>query len=285
MKPVLVIRHIVDDALEVVGRIWNGGFRSGKVCARTHIINLGLVLRRRFGGRARVECPCCGWRGVGFRAIDCVSFVKTQCVCPNCLAFERQRLLHVYLTRQRCNLLQQRGRILHFAPETHLSRLIAAAPGLQYMATDIASEKLFAVAGPRFRSDIARMPLADASIDALICVHVLEHLADDRQAVREMYRILKPGGWALIMVPLDMELPATVERGAPNPLLFDHVRDYSIHDFRERLAPFRFEEVRPESILSFEELDRYKVPLNEVLYRCAKPRAERACDRDYSRQT
>jgi len=275
MKPVKVIRHIVDDTLDIVRRTWYGGFHSGKVCAQTHVTNLGLVLRRRLGGRPRVECPCCGWRGVGFRAIDCLSFVKTQSVCPNCLAFERQRLLHIYLTRQRCNLLQQRGRLLHFAPESHLYRLLAAAPALQYMATDIAAEKLLVVKGPRFRSDIARMSLPNACVDSLICIHVLEHLADDRQAVQEMYRILKPGGWALIMVPLDMKLPATVARGAPNPLLFDHVRDYSIHDFRERLTPFQIEEVRPESILSCEERDRYKVPLDEVLYLCTKPPAGR----------
>lgn len=274
MNSILAIRHIIADALEIGRRTWNGGFRSGKVCAKTHFINLGLVLRRRLGERPRVECPCCGWTGVGFHAIDCASFVKAQCVCPNCLAFERQRLLHLYLTQRRSVLLRPRGLVLHFAPEIHLYRLFTASPDLPYIATDITVEKLLPIMKPRFRSDIMRMSLPDASIDALICVHVLEHLADDRQAVQEMYRILKPGGWALIMVPLDVELPATVEHGAPNPLLFDHVRDYSFHDFRERLTPFQFLEVRPESILSAEEIDRYKVPLNEILYLCTKPPAQ-----------
>ena len=65
-----------------------------------------------------------------------------------------------------------------------LERLGAAIPGL-----------------PLFQFDLTRCPLETASVDAVVLLNVLEHIEDDEQAVRQVFRILKPGGVAAIEVP------------------------------------------------------------------------------------
>ncbi len=114
------------------------------------------------------------------------------------------------------------------------------------------------------------MAVRDDAFDCVICVHVLEHIRDDRRALDEIARILRPGGTALIMVPF-APVPETREYDAPNPLIFDHVRDYSINDFRDRLGAFDVEEVTPRDLMSDEERRRCRVGDHQVVYRC-RPR-------------
>ena len=59
--------------------------------------------------------------------------------------------------------------------------------------------------------DVLRIPLPDASYDVLICNHLLEHVADDRRALGEFYRILRPGGWGILLSPVDRSRAATFE--------------------------------------------------------------------------
>jgi ubiquinone/menaquinone biosynthesis C-methylase UbiE len=124
---------------------------------------------------------------------------------------------------------------------------------------------------PGVRMDLQALGMAGDAIDSIFCLHVLEHVADARKSIRELFRVLKPGGVAYVMVPLMMGWPETVEFGAPDPNIFDHVRGYSINDFKERLAPFEYEEIMPKSFLAPEELRRYRIPWNsQVIYRCNK---------------
>jgi SAM-dependent methyltransferase len=50
-------------------------------------------------------------------------------------------------------------------------------------------------------ADVTRLPFADASLDAVASVNVLEHVADDTGALREIARVLRPGGLAVVVVP------------------------------------------------------------------------------------
>src|SRR5262249_12426105 len=75
--------------------------------------------------------------------------------------------------------------------------------------------------------------------------HVLEHVPDDRRAMREFYRVLKPGGWAILLVPITVERtfedPAVVDP-AERLRLFgqeDHVRRYG-PDYGDRLSEAGF---------------------------------------------
>jgi hypothetical protein len=93
---------------------------------------------------------------------------------------------------------------------------------------------------------------------------------DDREAIRNLYRITRPGGEAVLMVPFMMDQTETEEYGAPDPELFDHVRGYSPLDFKDRLAPFDYEEIVPSAMLPPGDVDRYKIPDSQVIYLCRK---------------
>ena len=108
------------------------------------------------------------------------------------VSLERHRLLWLYLTRE-TDLLKSHPRTLHIAPEVcimrHLKPHFAAQPG-RYVTADLESP----LADLHF--DVQRIPLADNSVDVVLCNHLLEHVADDRRALRELHRILRPGGGA-----------------------------------------------------------------------------------------
>jgi SAM-dependent methyltransferase len=120
-------------------------------------------------------------------------------------------------------------------------------------------------------TDLQRLAIADNTFDFVFCLHVLEHVADDRQGITEMWRILKPGGVAYLMVPFMLGWEKTVEFGKPDPMMFDHVRGYSPNDFHDRLKPFRYEEIFPENFLTPDEVQQYRIPRDsQVIYRCEK---------------
>ena len=181
-------------------------------------------------------------------------------------------MLHLFFTRRPPAFLTQDrpGRILHFAPEQQVRSFTEQNPNLTTLCTDYARFMVARMPRPGFVADIHRLPLRDHVIDGLYCMHVLEHVADDRHAIRELHRVLKPGGEALIMVPFMMDQTETEEYGAPDPDIFDHVRGYSPLDFKDRLAPFDYEEIMPAALMNPEEILRYRVPDSQVIYLCKK---------------
>ncbi len=259
---------------EVAGRLRNHGLHSAWICLKTHAINGSLRIRHRLGASHAVCCPCCGWEGPDFRSLDCGQFIVPHAECPHCGGHERHRLLHLFLTRRPPAFMSAPGRILHFAPEQSVRAFIDANPAARCFSTDYAKgiyeEILSGVPKPVFISDLHHMPLVESCIDGSFCLHVLEHVADDREAIRNLYRITAPGGEAVIMVPFMMDQTETEEYDAPDPELFDHVRGYSPVDFKERLAPFDYEEVMPSTFLSEEEVTRFRLPPSQVIYLCRK---------------
>ena len=109
--------------------------------------------------------------------------------------------------------------VLHIGPEPCLRDRLAAMPQLRYSAID-----LYDPAAPE-RMDVEHLRFADRTFDLVLCSHVLEHVADDRRALSEMARVLRPGGRAVILVPLDLKRPHTFE-------------DPSLRTPSERLAAF-----------------------------------------------
>ena len=145
-----------------------------------------------------VECPCCGG---SFR-----EFMPgrdgNNPICPRCGAQARHRALWLYL-HERTNLYSEELSVLHFAPERALRR-IADAPNLRYLSADLDAPDVME------HFDITAIPHPDDSFDVILCIHVLEHVPDDRAAMSELARVLRPGGWAIVMVPLDLGLPETL---------------------------------------------------------------------------
>jgi SAM-dependent methyltransferase len=117
-------------------------------------------------------------------------------ICPRCHSVARQRFVVEYL-RQKTDLLTRRRRILHFAPEISIYNLLRRSQA-DYVAADIEVSRF---AGPVVYADATNIPFPDASFDAIICIHVLEHIVDDRKAIAEFFRVLKPGGQAIVAVP------------------------------------------------------------------------------------
>ncbi|MGH8396983.1 MAG: class I SAM-dependent methyltransferase [Gammaproteobacteria bacterium] len=96
--------------------------------------------------------------------------------------------------------------ILHFAPERQFSKHIAAANPARYVRCDLYPTSLEIQ-----RVDMLAMPFASSSVDLLIASHVLEHVEDDRQALTEIHRVLKVGGYAILQTPYSRKLHHTWE--------------------------------------------------------------------------
>ncbi len=102
--------------------------------------------------------------------------------------------------------------------------------------------------GVTFQLDLQEMSeIADERYSMWICSHVLEHIPDDRKALRELYRILKPDGIGLLLVPIDLNMEETDEENGcseeENWRRFgqgDHVRRYAKHDFMNRIREAGF---------------------------------------------
>lgn len=209
----------------------------------------GLVVPRRYRPAIRrtvrpllhrgsaVTCPCCGGSFSRFVQHRTRPFAK----CPRCASLERHRLLHLYIT-ERTDLPDAELSVLHFAPEYELQNYLRSRPGLTHRSADIDS----ALADDQV--DIQALPYDDATFDVVICLHVLEHIPDERKAMSELLRVLKPSGRAIVMVPIDHRLETTLEDPAVTSEedrhrvfgQFDHVRLYG-RDFGDRLAAVGFD--------------------------------------------
>ena len=166
--------------------------------------------------------------------------------CPACDASDRERLYAIYLDEAFAAFdPARRYRVVEFAPSLALQKKIKRHPSIDYRSADLFRHTV------ADRIDICDMRIsADASVDVVLCSHVLEHVPDDRQAMRELFRILRPGGFAITMVPLVHGVDETCEVATQTPeerwKLYgadDHVRQYGKRDFADRLkaAGFRVE--------------------------------------------
>ncbi|MBE9552988.1 MAG: methyltransferase domain-containing protein [Proteobacteria bacterium] len=152
-------------------------------------------------GRA-FSCPVCGGRFRRFLPFGLNG--RRNARCPGCGSLERHRFMWMHL-RDRHRLMQRRLRLLHIAPEHCIRDALAANPGLNYVTVDMFDPDADHAA------DLTALPFRDESFDFVICSHVLEHIEDDRAAMAELFRVLVPGGRAVVMVPIEMDRPQTYE--------------------------------------------------------------------------
>lgn len=227
-------------------------------------------------GRGK-ECPLCGCRRRKFLPYGYVT-QRDNALCPNCLALERHRTLWLWLLRESDI---GRGavalpRLLHVAPEVALmrkfSRIYAKQPA-DYVTADLESP----LADLHF--DIQHIPLEDESFDVVICNHIMEHVEDDRLAMREILRIMRKGGWGVILSPVDLQRDKTFEDDtitdeAERTRIFgqyDHRRIYG-RDYAERLREAGFEvyECDYANLIPAKEKQLYALT-DEPLYIVRKP--------------
>lgn len=219
-----------------------------------------------------VECPVCGNTFRSFLPYGVK--VRENALCPACLSLERHRLLWLYLENE-TGFFSDMMKVLHIAPEQSFLKRFRALKNLDYTTADLESP----LADLHF--DLHEIPFDNNQFDLFMCNHVLEHVEDDKRVLGEVFRVLRPGGKAIMQVPLDYEREVTYE----NPEITDpgerekhfgqkdHLRVYGL-DFPERLkkAGFDVMEVPYPAQLGPAKIRRYSLPEEEIIYISVKPK-------------
>lgn len=219
----------------------------------------------------KVTCPCCGGNFRRFLPMNNRDDVR----CPKCESLERQRSLWLYL-KNKTNILADNLKVLHVAPvgpEKIIRNNLEAFPTIVYVGADLKSSEV------PIKMDITDIKYADNYFDVILCVHVLEHVIDDLKAMKELFRVLKPGGWAIILAPIGAGLEITLEEtdltdpkkqtekfGMPG-----HIRIYG-KDYKERLEKAGFNVKIDTYIrdLGSEILKKYGMNIEDDMYVCTK---------------
>lgn len=206
----------------------------------------------------RLECPCCGGR---FRKLRKQSG-RPNARCPRCESLERHRVQWLYL-RDRTDLFEARHELLHFAAEPAFEPKLLAMPNLRYVSAD-----LYPKNEHQEKVDITDMPFEDGSFDVCLCNHVFGEVPDDRAAMAEIFRVLRPGGRLISQTAWDPDLPETMEnapsavharvpKGGEQPV-GANIRRYG-RDFEDRLgeAGFQVEVIRYVESLDAATVERH----------------------------
>ena len=256
--------HSTRDAINLP---WYGSqIREHGTIAATHLLCREIYSRTIVGLSNRflpaaVECPCCGWKGSKFDDYIEVAYTCRNAACPRCDSHPRHRALYLWLTQQNW-LEEKRGVGLVFAPEEALAPVWESA-SLRIFRIDIKATRR-----ADFLADLTQLPIATDSVDVLWCHHVLEHIEDDRAAIRELHRTMRPAtGELIVSVPMNGAI--TREYGQANKKESGHWRMYG-DDFVERLeqSGFTVEAIAPN--LSPLDYERYGL-IQEQYYLCRKP--------------
>lgn len=246
-----------------VGPGWSGQMSRPQILGIT-LLYLLRHLKNLWGTVPR-SCPLCGTTGF-FHAFGAPP--RLDAFCGQCGSLERQRQMALWLKRNEADWIGRR--VLHFAPDVAIRKLIEPHTA-EYIGADI-------VAAPGCREmNIEQINLPDECVDFIVCSHVLEHV-DDRRALSEMKRVLRPGGTALIMVPVVHAWPATYENElvrtpSERRLHFgqdDHVRFYG-NDIEDRIIAAGFDLTKETA--HEPDVHRYGLTRGETIYVLKVPRS------------
>ena len=193
--------------------------------------------------------------------------LRPNALSPGTLSLERHRLLWLYLTS--CdNIESQFLNVLHVAPEQVFFKKFKSFTNWSYITTDLNSPLA------DVKANLCNLPFKNNTYDLILCNHVLEHIIDDIKAMKEIYRVLKPGGRAILQVPLNKEKEKSYEDftiTSPEERnkqfgQYDHVRVYGM-DFFERLngVGFRCEKIDFTSKLSDKQIIEYGLIKGELI--------------------
>lgn len=200
---------------------------------------------------------------------------RPNALAPGTLSLERHRLLWLYLTRNTDFFTRPgKSKLLHFAPEQAFYKRFKLQSNIEYTTTDLYSPLA------DVKADICQLPMEDNTYDWIFCNHVLEHIPDHLLAMKELFRVLKPGGIGIFQVPQNLDLEHTFQDDSivdPNERTkifgqYDHVRVYG-RDYFKILASigFEVEAVDFTKSLSEDEIHRYALAKGELIPVCKKP--------------
>lgn len=209
----------------------------------------------------KLICPCCNSKLKGFLRLQDVcdgvfytpvnldgveypvtsyeTFNCDQFLCPVCSATDRGRLYTLFMQKKILSNSTAKFKIIHFAPDNGLREYLQKQSNIEYVSSD------FNFGGVDLHLDLRDMhSIEDNSLDSFICSHILEHIVEDDLAVSELYRVLKPGSWGILMAPILLGLSKTHEDPKIKTKedriraygMEDHVRMYSKSDFIKKIS-------------------------------------------------
>ncbi len=218
--------------------------------------------RQRISGSKQFSCPICLFEG-GFVTDRSATGSRAYAQCPQCGSAERHRLQFLAMSELNDSMDYSEKSILHIAPEASMGKVLSAWFG-SYTTADLNPD------GVDFAIDLTSADVPDNSYDVLYASHVLEHIPDDHKALAEIARIVKPGGFAILPVPLVGEF--TIEYDSPVRAEFGHVRAPG-YDYFDRFSKY-FSRVQTYSSSDFDERyqtfiyeDRSRYPTRSCPYR------------------
>ena len=216
-----------------------------------------------------VECPVCEKHFSKFLSYGSDVAHRDNVLCPYDLTLERHRLMWLYLRDHSNFFSSEKLNVLHIAPEQCFYGRFKKQENLSYLTGDLVSP----LADMHF--DLHHIPLEDNRFDVVFCNHVLEHVDDALQCMRELHRVLKPGGWGIMQVPIDYSRDITYEDSSivtpedreKHYWQKDHVRLFG-KDYPQWLekAGFNVEEFLKEKNYDATLIHRYRLQKEEVLY-------------------
>ena len=244
----------------IIGPAGRKKLRAVQASARATVYGLGND----------VECPICGSAYSQF-----LPFNRPNALCHKCKSLERHRLVYLYL-KNKTDFFEGEKKVLHFAPENCLHDVIRKYPNIDYQTADLMTTYIDAIGVmPDHVMSVTDIKFSDNTFDVVICNHVFELVPDDLQGMREIFRVLKPNGYAIIQGAVNNSLLKTIET---KDLSADerkriagahqHVRRYG-RDYKDRLALAGF---RVEVSHYVKELDwkKYGLMSDEEVYVCWK---------------
>ncbi|AEW00984.1 Methyltransferase type 11 [Niastella koreensis GR20-10] len=211
---------------------------------------------RPYKGRG-FTCNCCGKQYEKFaprypaaedkQALDkhhVIAGYGEEELCPWCLSTSRERLVIGLLATQ---IPVAGKRILHLSPEPKVFAFLKQQQAV-ITSTDITPGFYQKIDKHIQYADATQLPFPDNAFDLVIGNHIMEHIPNDRLAMREIYRVLQPGGRAILQVPFSESISNTLEVPDINDpkqqsALFgqkDHVRIYALKDYLQRLRDAGF---------------------------------------------
>ena len=229
-----------------------------------------LIVRLFYKGD-KVFCPICKQKFRKFFPYG--RKVRQNALCPNCLSLERHRLLYLFLERK-TNIFKKDIKLLHIAPEQCLIKIFSNSKNINYISGDLFSPLA------KIKMDIHNIPFANNSFDVILCNHVLEHVHDDKKAIKEINRVMKIDGFAILQVPFYYPIPKnTIEDKSiiskkEREKIYgqsDHLRKYG-EDYNKRILSQGLKVKKSNFIHSFSKKEKkyYGLQEKEVIYYCYK---------------
>lgn len=197
---------------------------------------------------------------------------RPNVLSPSTLSLERHRLLWLYLQRH-TDFFEKPLSVLHIAPEQAFYYRFKKQKNLTYLTTDLQSPLA------DVKADICDLPFENEAFDVVFCNHVLEHIPDDTQAMKELFRVMKPKGWGIFQVPMDIHRTHTFSDDtitSPKERTrifgqYDHLRIYGTDYFDKlRSVGFEVQEIPCNEIASLQEIQQFRLNSTEILPVCFK---------------